>query len=329
MPPTRLSALPLFLLMAAFLSAPALAQPAAGALDVRWTAGAAECATAPPPLQVHAYDRQTFILRQDPCADFEANFLYLLVGTDRALLIDTGAVADAARMPLADTVQAILRRDGQPMLPLVVAHSHGHLDHRAGDAQFQSLPAVQVVGPGVEDVRAFFGFDAWPGGTAAFDLGGRIVDVLPAPGHHPAQLVFHDRQTRLVFSGDFLLPGRLVVDDIDAYRESAARVAGFFRDRDVAHVLGGHVEFDTAGRLYPRGSTHHPEERALQLSREDLLALPAALDGFNGFYARHDNFVVSNPLHNLAAVAVAALLVLGLASWGALRLLRRRRRRPA
>ena len=38
------------------------------------------------------YEPTTFILRQSPCADFEANFIYLLIGADKALLIDTGAV---------------------------------------------------------------------------------------------------------------------------------------------------------------------------------------------------------------------------------------------
>jgi hydroxyacylglutathione hydrolase len=38
----------------------------------------------------------TFILRQNPCADFEVNFIYLLVGCNKALLIDTGAVESDA-----------------------------------------------------------------------------------------------------------------------------------------------------------------------------------------------------------------------------------------
>jgi hydroxyacylglutathione hydrolase len=64
-------------------------------MDVCWNKGAPDCTATPQdPLQVHAYDPQTFILRQSPCAHFEANFLYLLVGSDKALLIDTGAVAD-------------------------------------------------------------------------------------------------------------------------------------------------------------------------------------------------------------------------------------------
>ena len=44
-----------------------------GSLDVEWLEGAEDCASSDaPPLQVHAFDPQTYILRQSPCADFEA-----------------------------------------------------------------------------------------------------------------------------------------------------------------------------------------------------------------------------------------------------------------
>ena len=106
-------------------------------------------------LQVHAYEPQTFILRQSPCADFEANFIYLLIGSDKALLIDTGAVADPKAMPLAKTILELLPDKDHKKLPLLVAHTHRHLDHRAGDPQFASLPSVQVVPIDLEGVRAF------------------------------------------------------------------------------------------------------------------------------------------------------------------------------
>jgi len=83
----------------------AWSQPVPGSLDVHWNEGAKDCTATPQtPLQVHTYEPQTFILRQSPCATFEANFLYLLIGSDKALLIDTGAVADPKEMPLAKTV---------------------------------------------------------------------------------------------------------------------------------------------------------------------------------------------------------------------------------
>ena len=78
------------------------------------------------PLQVHQYEPQTFILRQSPCADFEANFIYLLIGSNKALLIDTGAVADPKGMPLAKTILELLPDKDGKELPLLVAHTHRH-----------------------------------------------------------------------------------------------------------------------------------------------------------------------------------------------------------
>lgn len=307
-------------------SLPVPAQPVPGSLDVQWNAGAADCSANPqPPLQVHRYEAQTFILRENPCATAEAPFLYLLVGSTTALLVDTGDVADPATMPLAKTVRSLLPGGATGTMPLIVVHTHGHLDHRVGDAQFEGLRNVRLIGSDLASVRSWFGFADWPNGVAEVDLGDRTVDVIPTPGHHPSHVAFHDRRTGLFLSGDFLLPGRLLVNDIDAYRASAIRVADFVKDRTVSHVLGAHVELDVDGQPLPWGSSHHPRERALQLARTDLIALPAALDGFNGFYARRGIFVIINPIHNLEALASAAILLLAGCAWWLWRFLRRRK----
>jgi hydroxyacylglutathione hydrolase len=174
-------------------------------------------------------------------------------------------------------------------------------------------------------VRKYFGFAEWPNGSAQIDLGDLIVDVLPAPGHHPAQLVYYDRSTGLVFSGDFLLPGRLLVDDSNAYETSAQRVAAFLNDRPVSFVLGGHVEKNQSGELLPWESTYHPDEHALQLTKDDLAALPAAMRKFNGFYTETGPFVIENALRILIAAAVAAALVLAALGFFMYRFIRRRR----
>ena len=312
-----------FLLTAAH----AWSQPVLGSLDVRWNEGAKDCSATPqPPLQVHMYEPQTFILRQSPCANFEANFLYLLIGSDKALLIDTGAVADAKEMPLAKTILELLPDKDHKELPLLVAHTHSHLDHIAGDPQFASLRSVQVVPTDLDGVRAFFGFTNWPNGIAHVDLGGRVVDVIPTPGHHPTHVVFYDSRTAILFSGDFLLPGRLLIEDAAAYHESALRVVEFLKTRPLTYILGGHIELNTAGQAYRFGSHYHPNERRLELAREDLTALPVAFKHFNGFYARHPNYILSNPMHNLVALAIILVAVLIFIVWGVRRLLRRRRR---
>jgi hydroxyacylglutathione hydrolase len=298
-----------------------------GSLPAQWNVGAEDCAAASqPPLQVHAYEPQTFILRQSLCASFEGNFIYLLVGSDKALLIDTGAIADPQKMPLAKTIRELLPNKDDKKLPLLVAHTHRHSDHRAGDPQFASLPSVQIVPFELEGVRTFFGFTDWPNGIAHLDLGDRTVDVIPTPGHNETHLAFYDNKTGILFSGDFLMPARLLIQDAAAYRESALRVVDFLKTRPLTYILGAHIELNTAGHAYRFGSHYHPDEHRLELTREGLTALPAAFDRFNGFYARYPNYILTNPTHNLVALAVLAVAVLILIVWGVRRLLRRRRR---
>src|SRR5207247_3146498 len=88
-----------------FSALPARSGPVPGSLPAQWNTGAKDCAASPqPPLQVYAYAPQTFILRQNPCADPEANFLYLLIGSEKALFIHTGARAESGNITLAKTV---------------------------------------------------------------------------------------------------------------------------------------------------------------------------------------------------------------------------------
>jgi hydroxyacylglutathione hydrolase len=304
----------------------ACSQPMPGSLDVHWNEGASDCSATPQEaLQIHQYEPQTFILRQNPCANFEANFIYLLIGSNKALLIDTGAVADPKAMPLAKAILELLPNKDYEKLPLLVAHTHRHLDHRAADPQFASLPSVQVVPIDLEGVQAFFGFNNWPNGIAHLDLGGRIVDVIPTPGHNPTHVAFYDGRTGILFSGDFLLPGRLLIEDAAAYRESALRVIDFLKTRPLTHILGGHIELNAAGRAYRFGSHYHPNEHRVELAKADLTALPAAFERFNGFYARYPNYILTNPIRNLLALVVIAVAVLIFIVWGVRWLLRCRR----
>jgi glyoxylase-like metal-dependent hydrolase (beta-lactamase superfamily II) len=303
---------------------PVFGENAAGSMDVKWNEGASDCKANPqPPLQVHPYNEHTFILRESLCATYEGPFLYLLVGSQRALLIDTGAVSDAREMPLAQTVRGLLPRSD---FPLLVVHTHGHLDHRSGDAQFAGDAHTQVIGTALEDVQSHFQFSHWPNEAAQVDLGERVVDVLPTPGHYPSELSYYDRQTGLFFSGDFLLPGRLLIADKSADLASARRAAGFAGGHPISYVLGGHVELDRAGNTF-LGDHYHPDERPLQLTQEQLLQLPSIVESFNGFYGRHGEYVMENQNRVLAAAAAVLLALLAAAVIGIRALLRRRARR--
>jgi hypothetical protein len=72
-----------------------------------------------------------------------------------------------------------------------------------------------------------------------------MLEVIPSPGHHPAHVVFYDHRTQILFSGDFLMPGRLLIDDLSSFRQSARRVAEFAREHPIAEQGNPRVERET------------------------------------------------------------------------------------
>src|SRR5271168_1634194 len=114
-------------------------------------------------------------------------------------------------------------------IPLVVAHSHCHGDHHQGDAEFQDRPDTTVVGLYPKQVADFFKITDWPKQIVSYDLGGRVLDIIGAPGHQAAHIMVFDRKTRLLFSGDSLGAYRLYFwqNTVQDYRDSIDRVAAF------------------------------------------------------------------------------------------------------
>jgi hypothetical protein len=63
----------------------------------------------------------------------------------------------------------------------------------------------------------------------------------------------------------------------------------------------------------------------LPFDSERAVALRQALQDFNGFYSRHPDYAVVNPIHNLIALATAVIAAIVLLAWLTRRLLKRRR----
>jgi glyoxylase-like metal-dependent hydrolase (beta-lactamase superfamily II) len=244
-----------------------------GVLRARWTPESADC-DGVPPFFVHEYNAGLLILRQSGCTNFEKPFLYLILGSKEAMLVDTGADgADAA------AAVAGLLRD----LPLLVVHSHGHADHVAGDAGFQGRERVRLVEGAQPAVAAFFGLPDWPHGVAQYELGDRVLDVFAIPGHEPASIAIYDRRTGILLTGDVLYPGRLYVRDEAAFRASIDRLVAFTAAHDVTHILGCHIENTRTPYVdYPEGTTFQPDEHVLELGRAHLLEVQAALAEMDG-----------------------------------------------
>ena len=176
---------------------------------------------------------------------------YLIVGRDRAVLLDTGmGVA-----PLRPLVESLTDR------PLTVLLSHAHFDHIGGTHEFAgSVPILvhavdasalrrglgpdylarwytpdQLTGPlpkGFDPATATIvgvePTDLLHGGET-IDLGDRELEVLACPGHAPGLVALLDRERRALYSTDVAYAGALYAhmagSDLAAYQVTLARLA--------------------------------------------------------------------------------------------------------
>ena len=257
-----------------------------GVLPARWMSEGPKCMEIPE-WQVHEYNPNFYILRQSPCTDYEKPFIYLFFGKDKALLMDTGSRNGNLAPALQRTVKNWLARNGRASIPLLVLHTHEHGDHIAGDAEVQALndPAMPVtfVPAELEATKKFWGIEHWPTDIGHVDLGGRVIDMIPIPGHSAVSVALYDRNTAILLAADSLYPGRLYVGDFAAFQASTERMIHFTEGKPVAHILGNHIEQTSTPYLdYPVGTIYQPNEHELALSRGSLLELEDALVSMHG-----------------------------------------------
>jgi glyoxylase-like metal-dependent hydrolase (beta-lactamase superfamily II) len=180
---------------------------------------------------------------------FQETISYLIVGSKRALMFDTGL----GLVPIRPVAEQLTK------LPIDVVNSHTHYDHVGGNAEFDrvlamDLPYTKANARGFlhsalagEVAPASFCHGAPTGlDTAAFhtrawtasrtvadgdtvDLGGRVIEILHVPGHTPDAIALLDRANGLLWTGDtyYDAPIWLYVPetDLDTYERSIARLA--------------------------------------------------------------------------------------------------------
>lgn len=136
---------------------------------------------------VRKLDKTTYCIDQ-----FDVH-LYLFLGKERALLLDTG-FSDA------DDLMAAIA--GITSLPLVVANSHGHPDHSGGNHKFGQVYAHP---DGFARVREYQQGECKllplnEGDT--LDLGGRVFEAVSIPGHQEGAIALLCRAEGLLAPGD-------------------------------------------------------------------------------------------------------------------------------
>ncbi|MGI9284509.1 MAG: MBL fold metallo-hydrolase [Pseudomonadales bacterium] len=246
----------------------------------KWIHGSADCeSNTDPAIDVFRYDQSSYILRQNKCLSFEAPFIYVIIGEQRVLVLDTGATESALDFPLYETVQSLIAENKREVeRELLVIHSHSHGDHHAGDSQFEGKQSVTVVKPNKAAINQFFAFNKWPDDDVSIDLGNRKLTIIATPGHQEEAIAVYDPQTKWLLTGDTFYPGYIYVKNWNDYKKSVSRLAEFTNTHEVSAILGAHIEMtNKAGEHYAIGTIYQPDEASLALTPETLTALNSEL----------------------------------------------------
>lgn len=255
-----------------------------GEMPNKWLTGGPDCSELPQDFQVHRYNNNMYILREAGCVHHEKPFLFLLFGQDKVLLMDTGAGPNTdpesgrepnVRAAVDFVIGQWLRENNRTSIHLVIVHLHSHFDHIWGDFQFSGRPNTTLIPhSSVPVLKSFFGITFWPHQIVQYNLGGRVLDIIPTPGHDDTELAIYDRQTAILFTGDTLYPGRLYINGTaNEFQASIQRLVDFTEHRAVVHVLGTHIERKLPYTDWPIFEHYQPIEYPLEMGRSTLLEL--------------------------------------------------------
>jgi len=190
-------------------------------------------------------DESTYIISE--YHHWEETHCYLLIGSERALLIDTG-------LGVCNIYEQVRRLTDKPVTAVA---THIHWDHIGGHKYFPEFYAheaeldwlngkfplpLQAVKNMVADrcelpedfcINGYAIFQGKPGRLLddgdTIDLGGRTIQVLHTPGHSPGHLCFWEDEKGYLYSGDLVYEGTLFANypstDPQSYMTSLEKIA--------------------------------------------------------------------------------------------------------
>jgi len=191
---------------------------------------------------VYSLDQHTYAISEPKY--WQENVSYLLIGTRRALLFDTG--------PGIYSIKGVV--SGLTSLPVIAIPSHLHFDHvgdleEFSDVRLLDTPALraQVHGdyfvepPPQYLLRNSFKYrvHGWIKDGETIDLGARTVRLLSTPGHTPDSVSLVDGDGARLFTGDIVnriitlvgVPG----SDVQAMAASLRRLLRFGHEGTIAY----------------------------------------------------------------------------------------------
>ncbi|MBR1675845.1 MAG: MBL fold metallo-hydrolase [Clostridia bacterium] len=210
---------------------------------------------------VEKIDSETFAISE--YKHFEQTHCYLLLGNEKAVIIDTG-------LGVSNIKNVV---DGITSLPVIATSTHVHWDHIGGHHLFDKiavfkdekewlegnfpLPLNEVkknltkfpcdfpLEFDVENYKIYSGKpDVILNDGDTIDLGGRKISVIHTPGHSPGHCCFYERERGYLFSGDLIYRGCLDTFYPTTSPELFFRSIRKIKSYQIKRILPAHYAFD-------------------------------------------------------------------------------------
>ena len=211
-------------------------------------------------------------------------YAYLIVGSERALLIDT-----------CYSITGIKKYVEQiTTLPVDVVNTHGHFDHIGGNAEFETIylskadrevagehsdyNALRKMIDNYEEknvlVRYLFKLKKYKKQVedslhiksveykdlplcGFFNLGERKVSFIETPGHTPGTICLFDEKSKYFFVGDMaceegVLLGFDYSTSVAEYRESILKMQQFYKEYEGKAIIPSHHQMPAKSDIFER-----------------------------------------------------------------------------
>lgn len=214
---------------------------------------------------VEKIDKTTFAISE--YKHYEDAHSYLLLGKDKALLIDTGLGISNIKKVVDEITQ----------LPILVVTTHVHWDHIGGHKYFNdiavhalekdwllnfpipltvvknNLMKLPFESPKSFDIDKYEIYKGTPtlvlNDNDVIDIGKRKIRVIHTPGHSPGHICFYDLEKNYLFTGDLVYEGKLdayyPTTDPIAFKNSIDKI----RNLNISKILPGHHKLNISNNL--------------------------------------------------------------------------------
>ncbi len=203
----------------------------------------------------------TYMIEEPQSSQY--NISYLIIGSEKALMLDTGSGENKnkSKQKISTVIKSLTDK------PITLLMTHFHFDHNANIEEFDNIAFANIKDirdKAIDDKTYYFSskelaFGSYPEKTTVhewidldtnIDLGNRIIKVSRVRGHTDDSIIVIDESRKLVFTGDTLYNGPLIVigkENYDPYINTINMMKESFSDS--FSFYGAHGNSNLGGEM--------------------------------------------------------------------------------